>query len=102
LETFKKTFDVIAANGGDTVFHKWHAKRKYFFGAFLNTAFEVFALGLGYRIANGLPYRTDLLEIAREFWTLPELKGGFATGRATEARLVDFIPRGRLLLAPPP
>ncbi len=99
--TFKKTFDVIATNGGDTVFHKWNTKRNYFVGPFLNTAFEVFALGLGYHIANGSPYRTNLLELAQEFWSRPEVTGGFATGRATSERLADFIPRGRTLLAAP-
>jgi hypothetical protein len=97
--TFHETFDVIVANGGEDVFRRWDPKRQEFKGSFLNTAFEVFALGIGYHIANGNRYRSDLLPAVKEFWSKPEMQKGFATGRSTEARLIDFIPAGRELLA---
>lgn len=96
-EVFEETFKMITSNGGEDVFRKWDTSRQAFRGSFLNTAFEVFATGVGYHVANGTAYRTDLLEVAREFWsTIP---AGFATGRSTEARLAEFVPRGRELLA---
>jgi len=97
--TFKKTFDVIAANGGDLTFRRWDAKKKEASGSFLNTAFEVFALGLGFHIGGGTAYRSDLEVVVRDFWSRPDMRSGYATGRSTEARLTDFIPLGRKLLA---
>lgn len=98
--TFVRTFDFIALNGADKVFRRWDHKRREFKGSFLVTAFEVFALGVGYHIANGIPHRTDLLEAVKQFWMRPEMQGGFATGKSTERRLVDFVPLGRALLSP--
>lgn len=92
-DVFTTTFSTIAENGGDRVFRKWDEERGDFRGSFLNTAFEVFALGIGYHVANGSEYRTDLLDAVKEFWNA--LEPGFATGKSTEARLVRFVPEGR-------
>ena len=51
--TFVKTFDTIVANGGDAVFRRWDSGKKAFVGSFLNTAYEIIALGLGYHVAAG-------------------------------------------------
>lgn len=96
---FTQTFDIISENGGEKIFRKWDEARSEFKGSFLGTAFEVFALGLGYHIANGTVYRTDLLEAVKELWRRSEMQGGFATGRSTERRLIQFVPLGRELLA---
>jgi hypothetical protein len=96
---FGETFDFIEDNGADKVFRRWDPVRHEFKGSFLSTAFEVFGLGLGYHIANGTAYRHDLLNVVTEFWTRPEMQGGFATGRSTERRLVDFVPLGRRITA---
>jgi hypothetical protein len=97
-KAFKQTFDVIADNGGEKIFKKWDAEREEFRGPFLGTAFEIFALGIGYHVAHQNKFRTDLLVAARELWNRPDMQGGFATGRSTERRLVQFIPIGRDLL----
>lgn len=97
-QIFTTTFDTIAGSGGEQVFRRWDEKRGEFKGSFLLTAFEVFALGLGYHIAAGTPYKTDLIAVVKEFWRRPEMQGGFATGRSTEKRLTDFVPLGRELL----
>lgn len=98
-DAFKKTFDSIEANGGEFVFKKWDANKKEFRGSFLSTAFEVFALGVGFHAANGHAYRTDILAAVKEFWSRPDMQAGYATGRSTEARLVQFIPEGRELMS---
>lgn len=92
---FRETFEFIAANGGDKVFRRWDNARGEFKGSFLSTAFEVFALGIGYHVATGAPYRQDLLMVVKEFWARPDMQGGYATGRSTERRLVEFVPIGR-------
>lgn len=98
-KVFCDTFDVIFGNGGDKIFRRWDVGRGEFKGSFLNTAFEVFALGVGYHVAGGTNYRTDLIKAAKEFWSRPDMQTGFATGRSTEARLLEFIPLGRDFLA---
>lgn len=97
--SFKETFDVIDANGGFDVFRRWDSQRAEFRGAFLNTSYEVFALGIGYHVANSNEYRKDLMPLVKEFWQLEQMKSGFATGRSTEARLAQFVPLGRQLLS---
>jgi hypothetical protein len=95
---FNSTFDTIAASGGEQIFRRWDDNRREFKGPFLVTSFEVFALGLGFHVANGNRYRKDLISVVQEFWQRPEMQGGFATGRSTEKRLSQFIPLGRELL----
>jgi len=96
---FKTTFDYISDNGGEKIFRKWDEGRGEYKGAFLGTAFEVFALGIGYHVANGTVYKSDLLSLSKAFWNRPEMVGGFATGRSTERRLVQFVPMGREFLS---
>jgi hypothetical protein len=98
-DTFTKTFRIVAANGGEDVFRRWDKERQDFHGSFLSTSYEILGLGLGYRIANKLSYREDLIAVAKELWTKPSMAPGFATGRSTESRLAEFIPLGRELLA---
>lgn len=95
---FKRTFEFIENHGSESVFRRWEPARSEFRGPFLNTAFEVFALGIGFHEANDTAYRQDLLAAVKEFWTSPTMEGGFATGISTEKRLADFLPLGRRLL----
>lgn len=94
---FKETFNHIELNGSDKVFLRYDAKKAESRGPFLNTSFEIFALGTGYNIAQGIPLATDLMSAVRNFWG--QQKAGFATGRSTEARLIEFVPLGRELTA---
>lgn len=102
LETvFTQTFDSLAENDGEDVLRKWDSAKGAFRGAFLNTSYEVVALGLGYHIANGTPHRTDYAEAARSLWELPILASRFSTGLATADRFVKTIALGRRLMADP-
>lgn len=94
---FERTFAHVSRHGGEQVFRRWESAREEFKGPFLNTAFETFGLGIGFNVANGIPVRDDLIQLVQEFWS--EQKKGFATGRSTEARLVEFMPLGRRLTA---
>lgn len=98
---FKRTFDFIATHGADDVFRRWNIVKGEFHGSFLATSFEVFGLGLGYLISKGAPFREDLISIVKEFWSRPMMQKGFATGKSTEARLAQFMPEGRRMLAMP-
>lgn len=95
---FKTTFKIIAECGGDKIFKKWDVNKQEFKGSFLNSSFEVFALGLGYLVHNNISHRDDILSVVKDFWSRPGMSSGFATGRSTEARLSEFMPLGRELL----
>lgn len=95
---FLKTFEALANGGGEDIFRRWDASRKQFRGAFLNTSFEVIALGVAFHLATGTPYRTDYLDAAKAL----QLGNRFATGLATADRFVKTIPLGRKLMAHPP
>jgi hypothetical protein len=94
-KVFKETFDAIAKFGGEEIFRRWDAKKKEHVGSFLVSAFEIFGLGVGYHVATGTKFRTDLLTVTKALWQRPDMQKGFATGRSTEARLLQFIPLGR-------
>lgn len=96
---FTETFSHILHNGADLVFKRWLPEKERFGGSFLTTAFEVFALGVGYHIANGRTPRSDLVVAVKEFWSQPAMRGGFATGKSTERRLSEFVPVGRRVSA---
>lgn len=98
-KVFVKTFDTIASNGGAMIFSRWDERRSEFRGPFLISAFEIFALGLGYHISKGNAYRTDLVQAAKKLWKREDMAKGFATGKSTETRLTTLMPLGRKMLA---
>lgn len=95
--TFQQTFDIVATNGGEDLFRRWDAKKETFAGPFLNTAYEVFALGIGFQLAQGDEPTPRIIQRAKEFWA--STSSGYATGKSTEARMAEFIPIGRELMA---
>jgi hypothetical protein len=97
-EIFCRTFDIINDSSGERTFRKWDIQTEQFRGSFLNTAFEVFAFGLGYLIANDIPHRDDILDVVKKFWKGMADQLRYATGRSTEARFVQFVPIGREIL----
>lgn len=96
---FTATFDAIAQHGSEQVFRKWDSKFDAFRGGFSSTSFETIALGIGYHIANGSNFRTDLVEAATELWTsaIPQYLGT-TTGLATGDRFAKTVPLGRDLM----
>jgi hypothetical protein len=100
--TFDVTFEWIASHGASDMLRKWDATRQAFRGGFLNTSFEVFVLGAAYHFSHGHPVRADLEEAALTLWKIPEMSRRFATGLATQDRLVKTLPIGRKLMSDPP
>lgn len=96
---FKSTFSLLNQALGDDAFRKWNQQKDRFQGGFLNTAFEVLAMGVGFHLSNGSAVRSDLRDAAKELWLRPEMSARFATGVSTEKRLSQTIPLGRELMA---
>jgi hypothetical protein len=98
---FRRTFALLAEAGGDDVFRRWSAKKGRFEGAFLNTAFEVVAMGLGHHVEKyKTAEETQALERAKGFWSRPDYASGFTTGVRADTRMARTIPLGRRLFAP--
>lgn len=93
-DVFKRTFDLLI-EADDGILGRWREDKQAFRGGFLNTSFEVFAVGLGYLLDQGVAVRSDLRACAIEFWNKPEMTSKFATGKSTESRLKMLVPTGR-------
>lgn len=97
-DAFLKTFRLLNEVCGDSAFKRWNSSKNRFEGAFLNTAFEVMGMGLGYNIdAYATAQETSAVERAKEFWSTPEYAAGFATGVRADSRMARSIPMGREL-----
>jgi hypothetical protein len=95
-KVFYKTFSIIEANGGEDVFRKWDGRR--FVGPFLNSCFEVIAMGIGYQLAQGRECRIDLEDVAHTIWSTEGQEARRTSGRSAEARILKSVPYGRKLL----
>ncbi|OBJ36295.1 hypothetical protein A5630_07880 [Mycolicibacterium mucogenicum] len=94
---FNTTFELISASCGENAFRRWLPGERRFTGSFLNTSYEVIALGLGFHVAQGSEFRADVESVVKEFWESPDMTTSFATGVSTETRMSRFLPRGRAL-----
>jgi Protein of unknown function DUF262 len=97
--TFNAVFHEINDKVGENAFRRWVPSKSAYSGGFLNTSFEVIAIGLAYHVARGTPHRDDIEDVIKEFWSRPEMNRRFATGVSTERRLSQFINIGRELFA---
>jgi len=97
---FVDTFQILDEAGGDQVFKRWNQGSGRFQGAFLNTAFEVVAMGLGYHIDTPPDFtKMSVLDRAKTFWSTETYSTGFATGVRADTRMAKSIPLGRELFA---
>ncbi|HET7736895.1 MAG TPA: DUF262 domain-containing protein [Nocardioidaceae bacterium] len=95
---FGETFRLLNEVGSDAVFKRWNREKVRFQGPFLNTAFEVIGMGLGFHIDSyATADETDALEKAKTFWSNEDYSTGFATGVRADTRMARTIPLGRQL-----
>ncbi|MGC5257122.1 DUF262 domain-containing protein [Gordonia sp. DT218] len=97
--TFQLTFQKIFFEIGEDAFRRWDSARERFSGAFLNSSFEVIALGLGYHIAQGRIPEIPVNEAVRRLWEDRLIPQNFSTGRSTEDRISTLLPIGRALFS---
>ena len=89
--TFKKLSEF------QNVFNPWDNKSGKYSDKFTLSAFEAFAAGLGFYIANDIEYNDNFEEISKSFWNNPD--NAKTTGLATETRIKKTVLAGRKLLA---
>lgn len=99
IARFVETFEYIDKNANEDVFRRWVPSVSRFSGPFLIGAYEVIALGIGYRLSEGMPIREDLRLAAMELW-LEHGGTSESKGRSAESRVANTLPLGRKLLAP--
>lgn len=97
--TFHLTFQKIYFDIGEDAFRRWDIRRERFSGAFLNSSFEVIALGLGYHVAQGRIPELSVNEAVRRLWEEQLIPPNFSTGRSTEDRISTLLPIGRALFS---
>lgn len=94
---FRNTFKILN-DCEPNIFRKWDSDKNKFIGGFLISAFEIFAAGLGYCIANSVEYNTNFNSLSREFWSAPKEQTQ-STGKASESRIRKTVLFGRNLVA---
>jgi hypothetical protein len=98
-EIFVQTFASLAAAGGADTMRQWDPKKGQFVRGYLSTSFEVFALGMGYAISNGITPPAELVETIQDFWTQTGAAASYSSGKNTEARLSITVKKGREIMA---
>jgi hypothetical protein len=96
---FRRTFRLLNQAGGPEVLRKWNPVLKRTEGPFSLSAFEAFALGIGYHNANESIAPEVVVQKRLELWTMPEFSAGFSTGKRADERMRKTIPAGRELFA---
>ena len=79
------------------IFNPWDNKSGKYSNKFTLSAFEAFAAGLGFYIANDKEYNDNFEDISKSFWINPNTAK--TTGVSTEARIKRTVLAGRELLA---
>lgn len=97
-QVFDCTFQALANGGDDDIFRARKKDGTVRSGRFLNTSYEVFAIGLGYHIAKNPSHKPDIAAAVEGLWSHPDMQALFATGKSTEWRLSRYIPIGRELM----
>ena len=101
---FNFTFKRLALSLGEDSFRKYDANRDKHLGAFLISAFEPIAMGLGYNferyISNNKAKMGDISTATKTLWNNSEFTTHSGSGVGSSSRIRSNIPLGRQLFAP--
>lgn len=97
---FRSTFDLMWSSFEDESFRRFDFASDRYKGGFLVSAFEVLALGLGYRDPDAKPVDLAALKrAAKELWRTPEFTRNSGAGVRASTRIKHTVPLGRDLLS---
>jgi hypothetical protein len=101
VAAFRETFRLIREALEDDAFTRFDADKGRFLGAFLISAFEVVALGIGYNIStDGTPNVIDGLKArVQRIWSDPEFSANSGSGIRASTRIPKIVPLGRKTFA---
>lgn len=100
-DKFKRTFDVLARVESDNVFRKFEAGSQRFRGPFLNSAFEVVAVGVGanidyWGVENITPAQEiTLSNLIRDIWNHNAVTNNSGMGVRASTRIPALVPFGK-------
>ena len=100
---FKFTFAQLAESLGEDSFKKFDRERNRYSGAFLISAFEPIAMGLGYNFENYASNASvvpDVATISKELWSNSSFLEHSGSGVRASSRIPFNIPLGREFFAP--
>jgi hypothetical protein len=94
---FRQTFQLLHATLEDNAFRRYDRDKARFVGAFLISAFEAIALGIGANISNYNEGRTaeQLGQRVRELWSDAGFLQSIGSGTSASSRIPRTIPLGR-------
>ena len=100
---FRFTFAQLAESLGEDSFKKFDRERNRYSGAFLISAFEPIAMGLGYNFesyASNAGAVPDIATISKELWSNSSFLEHSGSGVRASSRIPFNIPLGREFFAP--
>lgn len=94
---FKKVFSLLNTALDDDAMRKYDSISKRFKGGFSVSAFEMTAMGLGYRLSEGkdLPSKENLVKLVKNLWSDTRTKGIGGSGVRASTRIPKTIKLGR-------
>jgi hypothetical protein len=100
-DAFVRTFEILARALEDDSFRRYDHQRGRHLGAFLISAFEVVAMGLGFNVSKPdyLIEPERVRTVARGIWQDAAFLKSIGSGVRASSRIPVTIPRGRTLFA---
>lgn len=94
---FGTTFRILYENYGDDIFRRYDRYKKRHLGGFLISAFEVFAIGLGWHVkdSNTFVDKDILSTVIKETWSDPGFLDKVGSGISGSRRIPVVIPYAR-------
>ena len=94
---FQTTFGELATKYGDSIFRRFDREKDRHLGGFLISAFEAFAISLGWHVRGGrsIGDGTKFKELVRETWSDKDFTGAIGSGIRAGSRIPVVIPYAR-------
>jgi len=98
---FQRTFEALDATLGDNSFRKYDPSKDRFAGAFLISAFESVALGIGFHADRAAkPRWIDLSDRVKKLWSDADFLTSVGAGIRASQRIPRTVGLGRVLFKP--
>ena len=102
-KAFEFTFARLASSLDENSFRRYNSQEDRHLGAFLISAFEPIAMGLGYNFEkyseNGKANTLDIEKISKNLWANKEFLNNSGSGVSASSRIRRNIPLGRRIFA---
>lgn len=94
-EAFSNTFKILYEQMSSDSFRRYSPAKDKFLGGFLVSAYEVIALGIGYRAKELSRSSIDIRDRVKKIWSSPEYTEWSGSGTTAQRRIPRLVPFGR-------